>query len=555
MTQESIPLSSSRNAIIDNRDQTVRDYLRREFTPETHLSAVSAYFTIYAYHDLRPEIDALGGMRFLYGEPHGVGTMDPGGAEAKAFRLTEDGGIEPRRVLAQKQLARACEDWIKRCVEIRTIRQANFLHGKLYHLAQRDGRSAAVTGSSNFTRSGLGSGANSNIELNVEVRHEGDRELLARWFDELWRDRELTRDAKADVLAALARLGEDYSPEFVYYKTLFHTMENRLLEYEEREGLIEDVHLHDTQIWEKLFSFQRDGAVSAIRRLREHNGCILADAVGLGKTFTALAVIKYFEMQNDKVLVLCPKKIEQNWTRYSSFTSQKDNPFERDRLGYTVLAHTDLSRTRGTSGIIDLANFNWGAFQLIVIDESHNFRNEGRDRKDDHGKLIARSRYNRLLEDVLKEGGRTKVLMLSATPVNTSLRDLRNQVYLMTEKQSDTFRDSIGIANIESVFGNAQREFQKWETEGATDRRRDKGVLLERFGADFLAILDAVSIARSRTHVRRAYPEVEQKIGGFPRRAAPRNLHPPTDTEGQLSYIVPPISLDSGLATHPGFKR
>ncbi|WP_420632505.1 helicase-related protein [Candidatus Palauibacter sp.] len=527
---------TKRDAIIDNQDRRVGDFLRDRITGETLLSVVSAYFTIYAYHDLRAELESIRGMRFLYGEPRGVGAVDPGGDADKAFRLTADGGIELKQALGQKPLARACEAWIRSKVEIRTIEKSNFLHGKLYHLAQRNGDNAAVLGSSNFTRGGLGLGVNPNIELNLEVRREADREPLLRWFNALWNDQNLTRDAREDVLTALAKLGKDYAPDFVYYKTLFHVLEERLADRAEREGLIQNVHLYDTKVWKALFSFQRDGAVSAINRLMRHNGCIIADSVGLGKTWTALAVIKFFEILNERVLVLCPKKLEQNWVRYTSWAGQANNPLAEDRLGYTVLAHTDLSRCGGMAGVVDLSNFNWSAFDLIVIDESHNFRNEGRDKKDDEGNLIARSRYNRLLEEVLKEGAHTKVLMLSATPVNTSLRDLRNQIFLMTEKRKDAFKDSIGIVDIGNVFRLAQKEFQKWERECTRNGRRDKATLLERLGADFLAILDAVSIARSREHVRRVYPEVEQEIGGFPERAAPRNLHPPTDSEGRLSY-------------------
>ena len=524
------------HAIIDNQSRRVGDFLRDRITPGARLSVVSAYFTIYAYHDLRAELEAIEGMRFLYGEPRGVGAVDPGGDAEKAFRLTADGGIELKQVLAQKPLAQACGAWIQSKVDIRTVEKSSFLHGKLYHLARNSRDSAALLGSSNFTRGGLGLGANPNIELNLEVRREEDREPLLHWFDALWNDHDLVRDAKQDVLTALERLGKDYAPEFIYYKTLFHVLEDRLADHAEREGLIQDVHLYDTKVWQTLFSFQRDGAVSAINRLMRHNGCIIADSVGLGKTLTALAVIKFFETRNERVLVLCPKKLEQNWIRYTSWAGQANNPLADDRLNYTVLAHTDLSRTQGKSGQIDLSNFNWGMFDLIVIDESHNFRNEGRDKTDEDGNLVARSRYKRLLEEVLKEGARTKVLMLSATPVNTSLRDLRNQIYLMTGGHNNTFRESLGVDDIRNVFRLAQREFQKWEKECTANGTRDKGALLERLGADFLAILDTVSIARSREHIRRVYPEVEKKIGGFPARDAPRNLHPPTDSMGQLSY-------------------
>ena len=278
------------------------------------------------------------------------------------------------------------------------------------------------------------------------------------------------------------------------------------------------------------------GATSAINRLMRHNGCIVADSVGLGKTWTALAVIKFFELNNEKVLVLCPARLRDNWLRYTARAASRQNPFDGDRLNYTVLAHTDLSRYEGRSGDVDLAQFTWGSFGLVVIDESHNFRNEGRDRFDEDGNLSRRSRYNRLLEEVLKSGARTKVLMLSATPVNTSLRDLRNQIYLMTEKRQNAFRDALGIGNIQSMFGVAQREFQQWEAARLSGQRPDKAALLEKLGADFLSLLDAVSFARSRDHIRRYYPEVTAAIGGFPERAQPQNRNPATDSKGALSY-------------------
>ena len=530
------PDTAPTSAIIDNQSRKVGSFLRERVAPGSRLSFVSAYFTIYAYGDLRQQLDAIERMRFLYGDPRGVGAVNPDAAGDKAFRLTEDGGIELKQALAQKPLARACAKWIERKVDIRTVEKSNFLHGKLYHVARGTEDDAAVLGSSNLTRGGLGLGVNPNIELNLEICREADRKPLLTWFDALWNDHELTRDARQDVLDALGRLGRDYSPEFVYYKTLFHALGDRLTEHGQREGLIRDVHLYDTQVWKSLFAFQKDGAVGAINRLMRHNGCIIADSVGLGKTWTALAVIKFFEIRNKSVLVLCPKKLEQNWIRYAAWAGQASNPLAKDRLGYTVLAHTDLSRIGGLSGHVDLGNFNWSAFDLVVIDESHNFRNEGRDRKDESGNLLARSRYNRLLEEVLKEGAQTKVLMLSATPVNTSLRDLRNQIYLMTEKQQDAFRETIGVGDIQTVFRLAQREFQNWEKECAQSGVRDKAALLERLGADFLAVLDGVSIARSRDHVRRAYPEVETETGGFPERSTPTNLHPPSDSLGQLSY-------------------
>ena len=523
-------------AIVDNRNERVGNVLRDEIAPASEMSFVSAYFTLYAYEALRDTLEAAGHLRFLYGDPQGVSSVDPASDQAKAFKLTDDGGIELRQVLAQKPLARACAAWIERQVDIRTVDRANFLHGKLYHVARPDSNSAAVLGSSNFTRRGLGLGSVPNIELNTRIRDADERDALKRWFDELWTDDNLTRDAKQEVLAALARLGVAYAPEFVYYKTLFHIFEERLAETGEREGLLHDVHLYDTEVWKALYEFQRDGATNAINRLLRHNGCIVADSVGLGKTWTALAIIKFFELRNERVLVLCPKRLEQNWVCYTARANYRNNPFDKDRLGYTVLAHTDLSRYEGRAGDIDLAQFNWGAFDLVVIDESHNFRNEGRDRTDETGAVIRRSRYNRLLEEIVKGGVQSKVLMLSATPVNTSLRDLRNQLYLMTEKRRDAFKEVLGIGDIQTMFGIAEKQFLQWESKRRSEAGAGKEDLLSELGADFLALLDAVTIARSRDHIRRYYPQVEKRIGGFPKRAEPTNLHPPTDNRGKLSY-------------------
>ena len=532
---EPVTVGNSSSAIVDNVQRKVGVFLDGQIGNGSKLSIVSAYFTIYAYGALRDALERVGSMRFLYGEPRSVGSMDPVAGHGRAFRLNEDGGISLRHALIQKPLARDCADWILRKVDIRTIRRANLLHGKLYHIAHGTETASALVGSSNLTRRGLGLGTSPNIEINLEVRNAEDQEALLCWFDDLWDDSGKTRDAKQDVLEALGRLSAPYSPEFIYYKTLFHVFEELLRELHENDRLADGVHLHDSEIWRSLYRFQRDGATVAINRLLRHNGCIIADSVGLGKTWTALAVIKYFELRNERVLVLCPNKLKANWIRYAAWANHRNNPFEKDRFSYTVLAHTDLSRTRGLSGHIDLAEFNWGAFDLVVIDESHNFRNEGRDRTNDTGCLL-RSRYNRLLEEVIRSGARTKVLMLSATPVNTSLRDLRNQIYLMTEKNRAAFRETLGICDIQSLFGVAQREFTQWEQDRRAGRPIGKDGLIEQLGTEFLMLLDAVTIARSRAHIRRFYPEVTAEIGGFPERAPPVNLYPGTDRDGSISY-------------------
>ena len=308
------------------------------------------------------------------------------------------------------------------------------------------------------------------------------------------------------------------------------------------ERQLADIHLYDTQIWQALYNFQKDGAISIINRLKARGGCILADSVGLGKTWTALAVIKYFELQNENVLVLCPKKLRENWALYPVHNAQRNNPFAADRFGYTLLSHTDLSRNTGMADSVDLANFNWSNFKLIVIDESHNFRNDRRPYTNDKGEL-QHSRYSRLLEEVIKDGVRTKVLMLSATPVNTSLIDLRNQIYLMTERRDDTFRESLGISNIGQLLNAAQRQFKQWET-STRQGQRDKAKLLESLGADFLRLQDAVSIARSRRQIKTFYADEMERIGRFPDHAVPDNRYPPTDRDGGLSYQVLAEQID-----------
>ena len=441
--------------ILDNRQRCVVDYLRQHLSAAEVFRLVSAYFTIYGYEALQSELRGVRDVRFLFGDPASVGELDPGEKAQKAFDLTED-GLAPQYALQQKYLAQQCAEWVRgKGVKIRSIGQSNFLHGKMYLTESANG-GAAVVGSSNFTRGGLGSGTSANVEINLATQNAGTCAELQQWFDELWTDKTLTKDVKKDVLDALARIGKDYAPESIYYKTLYELFREDIEARKAGESQLKDTHLYDSAIWNALYDFQKDGAKSAIARLLRHNGCILADSVGLGKTYTALAVIKFFELRNERVLVLCPKKLRENWALYPAYNAQTGNPFLEDRFGYTLLSHTDLSRSSGQAGAIDLANFNWRNFDMVVIDESHNFRNESKARLDDDGG-IRHSRYSRLLEEVIKAGTQTKVLMLSATPVNTSLIDLRNQIYLMTEKREDVFRESLGIGHIGTLLGQAQR--------------------------------------------------------------------------------------------------
>ena len=426
--------TSLKSGIRDNlRRGTVYEFLAQEIKNGSALSIVSAYFTINAFEALQKPLNEIAELRFLFGDPDFIKSLDPTNTEKKAFNIT-DTGLEIHKQLQQKPIAKACAEWIKEKVEIRSTRESNLLHGKMYHITN-NGVEKAIMGSSNFTMRGLGLiQESSNIELNLEVDSNRDRQDLKAWFDEIWDDDKLVEDVKEKVIAKLEQIGKDHAPEPIYYKTLYELFREEIETRKTNDQTLEDTHLYDTKIWETLYEFQKEGVKSVIARLLRHNGCILADSVGLGKTYTALAVIKFFELRNERVLVLCPKKLHDNWALYPAYNSQDTNPFLDDKFAYTLLSHTDLSRYTGASGSVDLENFNWRNFDMIVIDESHNFRNDSKPGEDKDGNF-RHTRYSRLLEEIIKEGTKTKVLMLSATPVNTSLIDLRNQIYLMTEKR------------------------------------------------------------------------------------------------------------------------
>jgi len=507
--------------ILDNRTHTVADYLRKNLQSAEAFRLVSAYFSIYGYAQLEEALDTVDEVRFLFGDPASVEDVDPGSAEPKSFDVTEKGLI-PNHALQQKFLAERCAEWVGRnTVNIRSIAQANFLHGKLY-LTSPPIRS--LVGSSNFTQRGLGASTRANIEINLASDDAETYAELREWFDLIWADVKLTTDAKQQVLDALGRIAREHAPELIYYKTLYELFRADIEARLAQEGRIGDVELGDTAIWNTLYQFQKDGALSAITRLERHNGCILADSVGLGKTYTALAVIKHFELRNERVLVLCPRKLRENWSLYLDQIGHTRNPFTDDRFAYTLLSHTDLSRDGGKVGDIDLANFNWQNFDLIVIDESHNFRNhEGQ-------------RYERLINRVISKGVKTKVLMLSATPVNTSLIDLRNQIYLMTEKRQDSFRESLGVSDVGGLLKRAQTQFKQWESEAPVNGKRNKRELLDNLGSDFYRLLGGVSIARSRRQIEEFYASEIDRIGRFPDREKPVNVYPPTDEKRSLSY-------------------
>jgi len=525
--------SISSSGIRDNHHcGKVADFLVEKISAESELSVVSAYFTIYAYEALAEQLDQISNLRFLFGEPSFITSLDPDKTDKKAFKI-EDEHLELSNRLQQKDVARRCAEWISKKVEIRSIRQANLLHAKLYHL--HDGhREHAILGSSNFTRRGLGLSATPNIELNLIVDSDRDRADLKAWFDDIWVDEELVADVKAEVLRYLEQLYVNHPPEFIYFKTLYHVFERFLSDQADDAQLFDQTAIIDTEVWKTLFDFQKDGAKGAIHKINSHNGCILADSVGLGKTYTALAVIKYFELRNHRVLVLCPKKLRDNWTVYLAQNNSELNPFLKDRFAYTVLSHTDLSRDSGKVDSVDLATLNWGNFDLIIIDESHNFRNNTKGKRDEEGNVIRKSRYERLLQDIIQDGVKTKVMLLSATPVNNNLKDLRNQIYFVTEGRDSEFSESFGIHSLKDTLATAQRTFTEWARRAG---EKDARELIDKLSASFFTLLDELTIARSRKHIQRYYHSSLEQIGQFPKRKKPISMFSDIDLKGRfLSY-------------------
>ena len=502
---------------------TVADFLRDKIQDGSSLSFVSAYFTIYAFHQLKDELTNIRDLRFLFGEPSFIHGMDPSKTASKVFRLTE-AGLELKNYLPQNAIAKACYDWIEDKVEIKSVAKSNFLHGKMYYI-EKDGSEDAILGSSNFTVRGLGLNEKaSNIELNLEVDSKSDCEDLKQWFDNLW-ESDQVHDVKEAVKRYLENIYTDKDPEFIYFKTLYHIFEEFLNTATDADFAQENPKFQQSEIWKKLYEFQKHGVQACIKKLKAYNGCIIADSVGLGKTFEALALIKYFEIRGANVLVLCPKKLEQNWTLYSLNYQRKNNPLRKDNFRYTVRAHSDLT-DRGPSDI------DWENFDLVVIDESHNFRNRPTD-KYEEGQLLRRSRYNKLLEEIIKNGCHTQVLMLSATPVNNKLTDLENQIRLITEDNDDAFQNT-GINSVRETLRNAQNRFEKWTEQNGdlSNQTQRQDSLAESLNTDFFNLLDRLTIARSREHIIKFYHDTDDAKIKFPDREVPVPVYPDIDTDG-----------------------
>ncbi|MBO8171489.1 MAG: DEAD/DEAH box helicase family protein [Bacillaceae bacterium] len=516
--------------MLDNKTHgNVGDELKKFLKKGSKISIMSSYFTIYAFEALKKELLKVEEVRFLFNSPTFIRDMKIPDQMAKHEMLKRENSlvgidleVKFRNELNQAKIARECADWIRSKVQMKSL-NLPMAPGNLIHVQNKSDDSIAIQGTSNFTSSGLGYTYSTNYEMNSLINEPGQTMNYLRWFDQIWNNDEHVENVKQEVLSRIEKIYQDNTPEFLYYVTLYNIFKDFLEELSEDDIVKSKTGFKDTIIWNKLYKFQKDGVLGAIDKLEKYNGCIIADSVGLGKTFEALAVIKYYELRNDRVLVLCPKKLRENWLIYTQ--NDKRNVLAADRFNYDVLNHTDLSRYSGMSGDINLATVNWSNYDLVVIDESHNFRNNEA-RKD------RETRYSRLMNQVIRSGVKTKVLMLSATPVNNKMNDLKNQVSFITEGK-DNALNSAGIDSIELTLRKAQQDFNKWLKLGEEKRTTD--TLLEMLNFDYFKLLDAITIARSRKHIEKYYNMSE--IGKFPKRLKPINVYPDIDEEKEFPEI------------------
>lgn len=494
---------------------TVATFLEDKIKDGSDVALVTAYFTVFAYIHMKPALARAKRVRLLFGDPAFIGGFEA--QTGKAIFSIQDEAVTLAAKLSQKSNIAACRDWFANSVDVRSVIEPGFLHGKMAHIDTGNDSAHAIVGSSNFTVRGLGLAKDSNnVELNLIAGHNIDVDELLTWYDELWNDTSKVKDVKTDILAHLDRFYEDQTPEFIYQKTLFHVFGSQLQTLEIDDSKLHRGGLKNSAIWDAMYDFQRSAAKSAIDKLTAYGGCILADSVGLGKTFTALAVIQYFS--NKDVLVLCPKKLEQNWQLYRD--RSQDNPFASDRISYDLFFHSDMGRPD-----TKLDNWHWANYDLVVIDESHNFRNNAVRSEDDLEGGGRMTRYQFLMDKIIKaSGGRTKVLLLSATPVNNTLVDLRNQISFMAgadvakDKPVDhSYAAALGLESVDKTIRRAQARFLDWSKKPAD--KRHKADLIATLGGDFSKLLDSLTIARSREHISRFFGHEMERLGGFPARA------------------------------------
>jgi SNF2 family DNA or RNA helicase len=525
--------------VFDNITKTVKEDLRNELKAGSKVSIAAACFSMYAFHELKAQLETIDQLRFVFTSPTFI--SDKMVKEKREFyipRLNRERSVygtefevKLRNELNQKAIARECADWISRKAVFKSNVTNENMTGFLN--IQNPEKTHTYTPINGFTTVDIGCERGNN-SYNIVTKL--DAPLCNKFlevFDEVWNDSAKLHDVTEEVIESISAAYNENSPDFIYFVTLYNIF-NEFLEDVSEDVLPEEgVGFRNTKIWNMLYNFQKDAALAIINKLEKYNGCILADSVGLGKTFTALAVIKYYQNRNRRVLVLCPKKLTNNWNTFKD--NYKNNPLVDDRLDYDVLYHTDLNRDTGVSNGLDLDRLNWGAYGLVVIDESHNFRNGGRiTAEDERDETEKENRYLRLLNRVIRTGVPTKVLMLSATPVNNRFNDLKNQLALAYEGDSKIIDEKLNTTKpINEIFKNAQTAFNTWSKWDSEDRTTAN--LLKMLDFDFFEVLDSVTIARSRKHIEKYYDTTD--IGTFPLRLPPVSLRPPlTDLDHAINY-------------------
>jgi SNF2 family DNA or RNA helicase len=520
--------------IFDNVTSIVRDDMEKTIKKNSKVSIAAACFSMYAYNELKKQLESVDEFRFIFTSPTFV--TEKAKKQKREFYIPRfnreqslygtEFEIKLRNEMTQKAIAKECADWIRRKATFKSNTTGENMSG--FMTVDAGAEKTAYMPLNGFTTVDIGCDRGNNSYNMVNSLDTPFAIQYLQLFDTLWNDREKLQDVTDVVLENITTAYNENSPELIYFITLYNVFSEFLEDVSEDVLPNEATGFRNSKIWNKLYDFQKDAALAIINKLEKYNGCILADSVGLGKTFTALAVIKYYENRNKSVLVLCPKKLAENWNTYKG--NYVNNPIAEDRLNYDVLFHTDLSRDHGKSNGIDLDRLNWGNYDLVVIDESHNFRNGGELSGEDQKE----NRYLKLLNKVVRAGVKTKVLMLSATPVNNRFNDLKNQLALAYEGTPELMDEKLNTSKpIDEIFRQAQTAFNAWSKLPSEERTTDN--LLRRLDFDFFEVLDSVTIARSRKHIEKYYNT--EKIGKFPERRKPISLRPSlTDLPSAINY-------------------
>ena len=496
--------------ISNTGNERVVDELR-SIAAGASLAAASTAFSLFGFAALREQLRSLNEFRLLVPQ-----------AEVERFILGEVADRALRNQLKTKWLASECLAFLRNKGQLAEV-PAPLLQSVLIVADPSLGLLKAINGDCSITTSGLGLSPYEGVSLIQSADTPAEAQMLNQWFSKLWERGHRTTGAHR-LSEILASLTEDTSADLLYPLSLLHMLNGTMEVFDEDRIVNAATGIQETAVWRRLYRFQRDAVIGAIDKIERFGGCIIADSVGLGKTFEGLAVIKYYELRNQRVLVLCPKRLRDNWTLYRR-SSDIRNVLSADRFHYDVLNHTDLSRESGHSGEIDLSYVNWGNYDLVVIDESHNFRNKNAHREHD-------TRYDQLMKRIVQSGVKTRVLMLSATPVNNRLADLKNQIAFATEGRDDALQKQ-GIQSIETTVRRAQAQFNAWLK--APEAERTPARLMDMIGFDYFKLLDLLTIARSRKHIQKYYGTEES--GTFPNRLVPKNIKADVDVQRQFPAV------------------